>query len=193
MAGSEVVPSLELTVAEAPASSVGTGRARIDEAARRALGVKESDVIDIAGTRQTVALVKNLEPADEGKAMIRMDGLVRTNAGVNPGDRVTVRKARVSPAEEVELAPIIAVGHKISFGQGIDNLVRRGILRRPLCRGDSLTVPGIALMGGALPFMVLSTRPEGNVVVEEQTSIRLRREPFRQGEVPPPGDGSARI
>src|SRR5436305_12784572 len=115
---------------------------------------------------------------EEGKGIIRIDGLVRRNVGVNLGDKIEVRKAEVLPAERITIAPIISEGHKVSFGQGIENFVKRGLLKRPLVKDDLVIVPGIALMGGALPFMVLHTKPEGNVKITEETTVRLRKQPF---------------
>jgi len=140
------------------------------------------DVLEVVGKRRTVALVHQLGAEDEGKSLIRIDGLVRENAKVSPGDRVILRKATVSPAKEVELAPVILQGHKISFSQGTGNLVKRGLLKRPLRNGDVVIAPGIRLVGGAFPFMVLHTKPEGNVKVDEETTVTLREEPFRKFE-----------
>src|SRR5436309_1542090 len=120
---------------------------------------------------------------DEGKGIIRIDGLVRRNVGVSLGDKVEVRKAEVLPAERITIAPIISEGHKISFGQGIENFVKRGLLKRPLNKGDVVIVPGIALMGGALPFMVISTAPKGIVQIQDDTIIEMKEEPVREGEV----------
>jgi hypothetical protein len=43
----------------------------------------------------------NKKPADEGKERIRVDGLVRSNAGVAMKDTVTVKKIKAVPAEKV--------------------------------------------------------------------------------------------
>src|SRR2546428_811071 len=120
---------------------------------------------------------------DEGKAIIASDGLVPQNVGVSLGDKVEVRKAEALPAERITIAPIISEGHKISFGQGIENFVKRGLLKRPLNKGDVVIVPGIALMGGALPFMVISTAPKGVVQIQDDTIIEMKEEPVREGEV----------
>src|SRR5438552_1988428 len=123
---------------------------------------------------------------DEGKGIIRIDGLVRRNVGVSLGDKIEVRKAEVLPAERITIAPIISEGHKISFGQGIENFVKRGLLKRPLNKGDVVIVPGIALMGGALPFMVISTAPKGIVQIQDDTIIAMKEEPVREGAAATP-------
>src|SRR3989454_2608663 len=172
-----------LKVAEAPQSDVGLGRARVDTKTRVALGVDVGEIIQILGKKSTAAKLFRVMQEDEGKGIIRIDGLVRRNVGVSLGDKVEVRKAEVLPAERITIAPIISEGHKISFGQGIENFVKRGLLKRPLNKGDVVIVPGIALMGGALPFMVISTAPKGVVQIQDDTIIEMKEEAVRECEV----------
>ena len=172
-----------LKVAEAPQSDVGLGRARVDTKTRLALGVDVGEIILIVGKKSTAAKLFRVMQEDEGKGIIRIDGLVRRNVGVSLGDKVEVRKAEVFQAERVTIAPIISEGHKISFGQGIENFVKRGLLKRPLNKGDVVIVPGIALMGGALPFMVINTAPKGVVQINDETIVEMKEEPVREGEV----------
>src|SRR5918998_1418883 len=73
------------------------------------LGASTGDVIEIRGKRRTVAKCLPLYPSDEGKGIIRVDGLVRNNAGVAIGDTVVVRKIKAVPAEKVIVAPLEAI------------------------------------------------------------------------------------
>ena len=50
-----------------------------------------------------------LYPSDQGKGIVRVDGLVRNNAGVAIGDTVIVRKIKGVPAEKVIVAPLEAI------------------------------------------------------------------------------------
>ncbi|MCJ2520581.1 MAG: CDC48 family AAA ATPase [Candidatus Thermoplasmatota archaeon] len=172
-----------LKVAEAPQSDVGLGRARVDTRTRMALGVDVGEIIEIVGKKSTAAKLFRTMQEDEGKGIIRVDGLVRRNLGVSIGDKVEVKKADVQPAQKVTIAPIISEGHKVSFGQGIENFVKRGLLKRPVVKGDVVIVPGIALMGGALPFMVIRTTPRGTVQVSEESLIEMKEEPIKEGEI----------
>jgi len=178
-----VVEKIILKVAEAPQSDVGLGRARIDTKSRLALGVDVGDIVEITGKKNSAAKLFRVMQEDEGKGIVRVDGLVRRNIGVSIGDKVEVRKAEVFSAERITIAPIISEGHKISFGQGIENFVKRGLLKRPLTKGDVVIVPGIALMGGALPFMVIKVTPKGIVQITEETVVDMKEEPVREGEV----------
>jgi len=145
-------------------------------------------VVEVSGKRTTVATVRELAPDEEGKEIIRIDGLIRSNAEATIGGKVTVRKAEVHPAQSVEFAPIIGGTHKISFGQGIENFVKRGLLQRPLRPGDVVIVAGIALKAGALPFKVVRTEPDGNVRVAEETAVSLREVPVHTWQGVRPGE-----
>jgi len=178
-----VTDKVVLKVAEAPQSDVGLGRARVDTKTRMALGLDVGEIVEIIGKKSTAAKIFRVMQEDEGKGIIRIDGLVRRNVGVSIGDRVEAKKAEVLTAERVTIAPIISEGHRISFGQGIENFAKRGLLKRPLMKGDVVIVPGIALMGGALPFMVVKTSPKGVVQINDETIIEMKEEPVREGEV----------
>jgi len=174
---------MTLKVAEALQSDVGHGRARIDTSTRVALNLEPGDIIEISGTKTTAAKVFRVNQDDEGISIIRIDGLVRKNAGVSIGDKVVVRKAEMQPANTVTISPLISENHRIRFGPGIENFVKRGLLKRPLTKGDTIIVPGIALMGGSLPFIVASTRPKGIIEVTEETQMIVKEEAVKEGEI----------
>jgi len=167
---------LFLKVAEAFQQDVGYGRARIDTQTRVELDISIGDVIEIEGEKTTAATVWRAHPSDEGKGLLRIDNLTRKNAKVSIGDSVKVRKADVKDAVEVALAPLISEGQQIQFGAGIENLIRKGLLRRPLVKGDTVIVPGIALFGSALPFGIVSTTPKGIVMITENTRLVVKEE-----------------
>jgi transitional endoplasmic reticulum ATPase len=193
----DATPHVVLSVQEAAEFDVGLGRARLDTKTRQALGIEADGVVEIVGKRGTAAKLSRPMKEDEGKGIIRVDGLVRRNLGVSIGDKVKVRKAEVLPAERVTIAPIMKEGHKISFGQGIDSFVKRGLLRRPVTKGDVVIVPGIALMGGALPLMVIKVVPKGIVQIVDDSIIEMKNEPVRESglssEELPPGEAYSNL
>ena len=165
-----------LKIAEAFQQDVGYGRARIDNQTRLNLDLSIGDVIEIEGIKTTAAVVWRAHPTDEGKGMIRIDNLTRKNAGTGLGERVKIRKADVKEAKELTIAPLISKGQQIQFGSGIDNLIKKGLLKRPLTKGDSVIIPGIALFGSSLPFVIISTTPIGIVSIIEETKIKVKEE-----------------
>ncbi|HEC88161.1 MAG TPA: AAA family ATPase [Thermoplasmata archaeon] len=169
-----------LRVSEGMSQDVGAGRARLDAETRLQLGVSPGDVVEIEGGRKTGAIVWRARPVDEGKGMIRIDKLTRKNARVGIGDKVIVRKAEPRIAEKVVIAPAISQSQRIQFGHGIENLVKRGLLKRPVNAGDNIVIPGIALFGNSLPFGVIKTEPKGIVLIGEETQIIVKEEAIKE-------------
>ncbi len=176
-------PKAVLKVAEALQSDVGHGKARIDNTIRRKLKLSPGDIIEVVGEKTTAAVVWRSRPEDEGKGLIRIDGMIRKNANVSLGDKVTIYKADVQGAKKVVMAPIIQQSHKVQFGHGIESFIKRGLLKRPISQGDTIIIPGIALMGGALPFGITSTSPKGIVQISVDTKVVVRDEPMEKVEV----------
>jgi transitional endoplasmic reticulum ATPase len=173
-----------LRVAEALQADVGHGKARINNRIRRELKLSPGDIVELRGGRQTAAVVWRSRPEDDDKGLIRIDGMVRKNANISIGEKVEVRKASVKLAQKVILAPILSdESHKVQFGHGIESFIKRGLLKRPLHKGDTIIVPGIALMGGALPFGVVNTIPKGIVQINLETHISVRDEPMEELEI----------
>ena len=80
-----------LRVSKAIHSDVGHGRARIS--ADMGLDLIPGDLVDISGEiRSTAAIYWRSRPEDAKMDIIRVDGIIRKNAGVSLGDRVTVTK-----------------------------------------------------------------------------------------------------
>jgi transitional endoplasmic reticulum ATPase len=165
-----------LKVAEAFQQDVGYGRARIDHQTRMELDLSIGDVIEIEGSKKTASVVWRAHPTDEGKKIIRVDNLTRKNAGAGLGDSVKIRRADVQIANSVSLAPLISKGQQIQFGKGIEVLIKKGLLKRPLAKGDSIIVPGIALFGSALPFIIIDTKPSGIILISENTIVNVKEE-----------------
>jgi transitional endoplasmic reticulum ATPase len=177
------MPKTEATlrVVEALQQDVSYGRARLDGQTRVELNLSPGDIIEIKGHKTTAAVVWRSHPGDEGKGIIHVDNLTRKNAGVSIGDKVTIKKAEVKPAKQVTLAPAISQDQQIQFGDGIDALAKRGLLKRPVVQGDIVVVPNIALFGNALPFSIIATNPKGIVLINEETQIKVNEEAAAQG------------
>ena len=65
----------------------------------------------------------------------------------------------------------------------MEELFKKGLTNRPLVKGDAMIIPNIALMGGFLPFIVISTQPGGVVVVGGHTELVVKTEPMDAAEV----------
>jgi len=97
-----------LKVLEAYTRDVGRGVARLDYDTMDSLDASTGDVVELIGKRRTVGKCLPLYPSDEGKGVIRIDGLIRNNSGVAIGDTGTKKKIKAPPAEKVVGAPLEA-------------------------------------------------------------------------------------
>ncbi|HUV62146.1 MAG TPA: CDC48 family AAA ATPase [Thermoplasmata archaeon] len=181
------VDAVTLKVARAHhQSEVGLGRARIDGDTRKTLNIDVGEIIEIIGKKRTAAKVFRAAHEDEGKGIIRIDGMIRGNAGVSIGEKVAVKKADANSAKKVIVAPKIPHGKRVRFGQGVEGLFKKGLLNRAVVKGDEIIIPNIALMGGFLPFVVASTTPNGIVQIGDFTELSVRTEPIEVTELTRP-------
>ena len=169
---------LVLRVAESKQRDVGRGKVRIDADAMKAIGVSVGDIIEIEGKRKTAAIVWPAYTEDQGMDIIRMDGLIRKNASVGIGERVTIRKAEAKVATLVKLAPL---SFTITVDSGFVSFVKRRLADTPLVEGDNVLIP---VLGQAIPFSVVSTKPVGIVMVTEESSLTILEKPAEAAKVP---------
>jgi len=174
----ERVTEVVLRVEEAKNRDARKKRVRIDLPTMRKLGVKPGDVVEIEGKRKTVAIVWPLLPDDINKNIIRMDGILRKSAGVNVGDKVIVRKARVQPAVKVKLAPM---NPSSPYDENFKNYMKKKLIGIPVVERDIVQVP---VLGQAMPFTVVMTKPRGPVVITEKTIVEVLNKPVSASDVP---------
>ena len=174
--------SISLKVSKAIPSDVGHGRARIS--GENDLDLKPGDIIEIKGeNRSTAAIYWRSRPEDAKMDIIRVDGIIRKNAGVSLGDRVTVSKVEAKICTKLVLSPVMANKQKVKFGPGIEGFARRGLNKRPVVAGDRIFIPGMTLFAEALPFAVLQTTPKGIVQVNSDTDIVIKDEAIDDADV----------
>jgi transitional endoplasmic reticulum ATPase len=127
-----------------------------------ALDASTGDVIEIKGKRRTVAKCLPLYPSDEGRGIVRIDGLIRNNAGVAIGDVVVVKKVKAPPAEKVVVAPLEAV-------PPIDERYLADALESvPVTKGDNIMIP---YFGGRLTFQVVGVSPVADAALITQRTV----------------------
>ncbi len=185
---------LKLVVAENRHQTyVNRGFALIDEGVMKRIGIRQGDIVEMTGPRSTGAIAMRGFPEDEGLEIIRIDGLIRHNAGTSIGEKVIVRKASVKEAKRITIAPTDPRVRFMASGE----VIKRNLLGRPLTKGDLITPTPPqepVRMGGdlfeeffggifgemALPFgfgevkfAVVNTSPAGIVLVTDMTNIEV--------------------
>ncbi|MGC9090800.1 MAG: CDC48 family AAA ATPase [Fervidicoccaceae archaeon] len=178
MSESSEKKELVLRVAEAKQKDVGRGKVRIDLGLLKSIGVEPGDIVEIEGKRKTAAVAWPNYTEDQGMDIIRMDGLVRKNVGVGIGDKVIVRKANPKPAQSVKLAPS---SFNIQIEESFVSYVKRRLVDYPLVEGDTILIP---VLGQAIPFTVIQTKPQGIVIVTPETDVKVLDKPIEPGRMP---------
>ncbi|MEM5826850.1 MAG: CDC48 family AAA ATPase [Pyrobaculum sp.] len=163
-----------LKVAEARSRDVGRSIVRIPVRIMKKLGIEPGDYVEIMGRKSAFAQVWPSYPEDEDKEVIRMDGIIRQNAGVGIGDTVKVRKAQLRPAQRVVLAPTEPVRVDPEY------LRKQILLGKPVARGQAIDVP---FYGGAIRFVVVQVQPGPAAYVSIDTEVTVREEPVKEAEL----------
>jgi transitional endoplasmic reticulum ATPase len=161
-----------LRVAEAYYRDVGRGIARVDPEVMEKLDLQSGDIIEIIGKSSVPAIVWPGYPEDRGRSIIRIDGSLRSNAGVGIDDRVRIRKVEAKPAEKVTLAPTEPV--RLMGGEAY---LLRLLEGRPVTRGQKVRVE---VFGHVMTFVITATRPSGVVIVSRGTDIEIKEKPVEE-------------
>ncbi len=200
MADSEITlpktSALKLQVANSRPEESGHGLARLPRESFARLGISEGDVIEIVGKRTTPARAIYPYEEDEGLSVVRLDGLLRINAGISTGEMVELRKATSKPAQRVVFAP----AQQNLRLQGTGGALVRAFAGRPMTAGDVIATTGqqqvdrtdmppqlrqmLAAPAYALQeirLSVVSTVPKGIVHIDAKTEVELKAEYVEPG------------
>ena len=158
--------TLTLKVAEAGSKDVGRGIVRLDPKEFKKIGVELGDVVAIEGKRETVAKVLPAYMEDRGKSLIRLDGITRDNAKVGIDEKVNVIKTDFQPAQNIVVAPLTVMR---SYDARYIGSLLEGL---PLVEGD--TVRARLFGTRTQDFRVMSTRPQGVVMIHPKTVMKVQ-------------------
>ncbi|MEM2103144.1 MAG: CDC48 family AAA ATPase, partial [Candidatus Bathyarchaeia archaeon] len=106
---------------------------------------------------------------DQG--IIRIHRFTRKNAGVAINEYVIARPAKVKDATHVVLAP---VDMRLNVDDDFTNFVKNRLMERTFMEGDTTLV---MMLGHAIPFTVIKTRPHGIVRISHATALQIMNEP----------------
>ncbi|MBN1645208.1 CDC48 family AAA ATPase [Candidatus Woesearchaeota archaeon] len=186
---------IKLKVVESIQEDVNKGVVRIDSTYMKELNVKRGDFLELEGGRKTYAIVDRALPADVGRNVIRVDGLIRHNAKTAIGDMVTTRKAEIKEAKKITIAPIRGI-----FQTTAPQQIKRDLLGRVVIKGDIISPGGsqrrrAALSGNPfidfesvfklmeenhfgfvhrdIRFVVAETTPKQPVIITDNTELTL--------------------
>lgn len=163
-----VSTDISLQVVEAPSRDVGRGLVRLDPKDMTALGVETGDIVAVCGKRETVARVMPAHASEREQGCIQMDGILRANAGTSLDQHVAVRTTKAKPARSVVLSPDrAAAGATRHYRRYIGRLLQG----QPVVEKDLIRVNPVGSQG--FGFVVSKTEPEGPVLIDASTTVRI--------------------
>jgi hypothetical protein len=158
---------VKLLVDEAKQRDFGKGIARINQNNMLRLGVKAGDIIEIIGNKTTAAAVWPAYKEDQNKDVIRLDEVMRRNAGAQINDHVAVRRAKVNEALSIVIAPLET---RLNVDEDFTNFVKNRLMEKSLVEGNEILV---TMLGHFIPFKVISTDPKGVIKVVSTTELKI--------------------
>ncbi len=164
---------LRLRVAEARQRDVGYGIARIDREVGAAAGFQTGDMVEICG-RKVAAATLWLGYLEDEKDVVRIDGYIRSNAGVSLNEWVTIREAKVREAQLVVLAP---VNSSIRPDENFTRLVKSRLIEYPIVQKNIIPV---MFFGNLFTFAVLQTKPSGVVKITPRTRLIIHSKAMQE-------------
>jgi len=155
---------IDLKVFDAYDRDVGWSSARIDYDSMNSLNVSTGDMIEIKGKQKTVARCLPLYPTDERKHMVRINGLIRNNAGTEIDSIVTIKKILTKRAEHVTVRSVESI-------PPVDGKYMVDALEKfPIVKGDHLLIP---YFGGRFDVEVIDCFPEGALLIDPATIFTI--------------------
>jgi len=171
--------AIRLKVAAAMPKDQGRGIVRLNSDVRNHLKVRSGDYVLVKGTKETIAVCWPSLKEDEVLDMVRMDGLIRNNAGVRLGEMVEVNSVNVPDATRVVIAP----SQPVRFQPGFENYLKQQILNRPITKGDTILISSI---GQGMQFTATAVAPGKYGRVTPDTAVEVLTKPVKPEELTVP-------
>lgn len=181
-----------LSVDSAYPGDQGGGKVRLDPETMLFLKVAPGDLVMIEGSQKTVATIWRLLVEDWNQRKCRIDNFTRENAGIELGDKASIRKVTSAvTAKSVVLAPPADLPKKIPIANNPH--VVNGLIDFPVTLNDSVPIMlGLPfLQPQIVAFKVVEIEPEDAVIITKNTKITFSDQPIPNSEnIPnPDNDG----
>ncbi|MCK9580207.1 MAG: CDC48 family AAA ATPase [Methanoregula sp.] len=150
---------MEVKVKEAYQEDSLRGIARISPDIMKKIGFVSGDVVEIEGKRKAVAIVW----PDRGRESIRIDGIVRYNAGIGIDEMVKIRKIEPPYAKKIVIQPV-QEGNPRGGPERFAQIIRG----RPVVEGQ---IDRVDFMGYPLIYAISKVTPKSPVLLSNDTII----------------------
>ena len=131
------IKEIKVRIEELEKSRSGRSLCYLDQEIVENMGLSTGSIIEIRGKKKTTGIVV-ASVADRGRGTIRLDGLQRLNAGATIGEFISIRLAKIYPAEEIVLTPTKA---NIDLKKQSESILAK-LIDKPVVSGDIVEVLG---------------------------------------------------
>ena len=173
-----MIEKIILTVKETDTSEVGKGKAKIDPLVFDKMKLIIGDVILIEGNnKKALAYATRGNEKDAGLNIIKIDGIIRYNAGASIDEDVFVEKTNIQNAQTINLSPIIDKDKKINLTSDIESMIKDKLLNLNVIEKNIVKIPGLPILTvdgyRDLQLIITKTIPKGAVRISENTKINI--------------------
>ena len=131
------IKEIKVRIEELEKSRSGRSLCYLDHEIVENMGLSTGSIIEIRGKKKTTGIVV-ASIADKGRGTIRLDGLQRLNAGATIGEFISIKLAKIYPAEEIVLTPTKA---NIDLKKQSESILAK-LIDKPVVSGDIVEVLG---------------------------------------------------
>ena len=147
-------------------SDKGKGIARLDVDSMRFLGIPSGGIIEIQGQRKTYAKCLQSTKENHVPGILNIDGLICSNAGIDTGSRIYIKRIPVTKARNVTLAPLEIA----SFIE--ESEIKEAMKSFPIIQDSNVVFESL---GEYIFFRILETIPPCKpLIVTSDTEIRIK-------------------
>ncbi|MEM0145890.1 MAG: CDC48 family AAA ATPase [Conexivisphaerales archaeon] len=166
----------KLKVVEALPRDVGKYRVRISDKLIKLMQLKKGDVITIAGKSLTAAYV--LPHYEKDIQTIKIDNIIRQNAGAEIGDNVTIKRADIQEALDIQVE-LNNKSLKLDK-KALEAIFKKNLSGVPVIENNIIETK---FMGKTIAFLAISTNPKGAVKIGSKTKILQNHEKMSKNGV----------
>ncbi len=162
MSGTEIVVEIQ----DASVSDRGKGITRLDPDSMKRLGIPSGGIIEIQGQRKMYAKCLQSQKENHMLGILYLDGLIRSNAGINIGSRIYIKRSPVTKARTISLAPLEIT----SFLE--ESEIKVAMISFPIIQDSNVAFENL---GEHVFFRILETIPPNRpLIVTSDTEIQIK-------------------
>jgi len=152
----------------------GRGIARLDNDSMKLLDLSPGDIIEIQGRRKTYSKCLATPEKNHSRGILNIDGLIRSNAGINIGNRIYIKKIITPEAKQITIAPLEIMPHVE------ESEIKEALIGFSIIQGDNIVLENL---DEQVFFRILETIPSnGALMITSKTKFQIKEYFFLEND-----------